>query len=63
VLTSVPFEKKTITRESEEAEWRKKFGDEAAKVIRKCVDDNVADYEYLKKFAFKIPTLNGNGSA
>lgn len=48
-------EKKTATRESEDEEWRQRFGEEAQKVIRKCVDDNVADYEYLKQFALKIP--------
>ncbi|KAF2756943.1 hypothetical protein EJ05DRAFT_48418 [Pseudovirgaria hyperparasitica] len=35
------------------ADWIKKYGTEAAKSIKACVDQNVADYEYLKKFAIK----------
>lgn len=36
-------------------------------MIRKCVDDNVADYDYLKQFALKVPPravngVNGNGT-
>lgn len=44
---------KTPTIEEEDAEWRKKFGDKAAQVIRETVDANTADYEYLKSFAIK----------
>ena len=40
--------------ESEDQQWREKYGDEAQKMIRKCVDDNIADYEYLKSFALQI---------
>ncbi|KAK0610257.1 hypothetical protein DIS24_g12114 [Lasiodiplodia hormozganensis] len=36
------------------AEWVDKFGEEGAKVIKKTVDENVADYEYLKQFAMKV---------
>ncbi|KAK1466890.1 hypothetical protein CMEL01_10883 [Colletotrichum melonis] len=46
--------KKVITRESEEAEWLKKYGEKGLKEIRECVDANVKDYEYLKKFAIQI---------
>ncbi len=46
--------KKTKTVESENEEWREKFGAEAQKVIRECVDRNIADYEYLKSFAIKV---------
>ncbi|KAJ3956361.1 hypothetical protein N0V92_007089 [Colletotrichum tropicale] len=46
--------KKVITRESEEAEWKQKFGDKGLKEIRECVDANVKDYEYLKKFAIRV---------
>jgi hypothetical protein len=35
-------------------EWTDKFGEEAAQVIMKTVEDNVADYEYLKQFALKV---------
>lgn len=48
-----PAHKKTLTRESEDREWTEKFGEERAKAIRKAVDDNVADYEYLKKFVVR----------
>lgn len=45
---------KVPTVEAENEEWRKKFGDAAARVIRETVDANVADYEYLKSFAIKV---------
>ncbi|KAF4951816.1 hypothetical protein FGADI_7186 [Fusarium gaditjirri] len=44
----------TMTTESEDKEWTAKYGPEAQKVIRKTVEDNVADYEYLKQFALSI---------
>jgi len=46
--------KKNPTPEQEDAEWRAKYGDEAQKVIRACVDANVPDYEYLKTFALRV---------
>ncbi|KAK4123248.1 hypothetical protein N657DRAFT_573815 [Parathielavia appendiculata] len=46
--------KKTPTEEEEDEEWRKRFGDEGQRVIRECVNANVADYEYLKSFAIKV---------
>ncbi|KAK3295521.1 P-loop containing nucleoside triphosphate hydrolase protein [Chaetomium fimeti] len=46
--------KKTPTEAEENEEWRKKFGEEAQRVIRECVDANVADYEYLKSFAIRV---------
>ena len=42
------------SRAEEDEQWRQKFGDEGQKVIRACVDANVADYEYLKSFALKF---------
>lgn len=45
---------KTPTVEEEDAEWRKKYGDKAAHVIRETVTANTADYEYLKSFAIKV---------
>lgn len=45
---------KTPTEEEENKEWREKYGEEAQKVIRACVDANVADYEYLKSFAVQV---------
>ncbi|KAL3419636.1 hypothetical protein PVAG01_08134 [Phlyctema vagabunda] len=40
--------------EEENAEWVKKYGAEGQKIIRAAVDENVADYKYLKSFAIKI---------
>lgn len=45
---------KNPSKEEEDEEWRNKFGDKAAKVIRETVDANTADYEYLKSFAIKV---------
>ncbi|KAI3394166.1 hypothetical protein diail_3176, partial [Diaporthe ilicicola] len=45
---------KVPTVEAENEEWRKKYGEDAARVIRQTVDANVADYEYLKSFAIKV---------
>ncbi|KAF1998423.1 hypothetical protein P154DRAFT_495470 [Amniculicola lignicola CBS 123094] len=39
-------------------EWKGKFGEEGARVIRDTVAANVADYEYLKQFAIKVPAPN-----
>ena len=36
-------------------EWIDKYGQGAADIIKKTVDDNVADYEYLKQYAIQIP--------
>jgi hypothetical protein len=40
--------------ESEDEEWREKYGEEAAKVIRECVNANIQDYEYLKSFTIRV---------
>jgi hypothetical protein len=45
---------KDPTPEEEDKQWREKYGEEAQRVIRQCVDANVADYEYLKSFAIKV---------
>ncbi|TLD16568.1 uncharacterized protein PgNI_00870 [Pyricularia grisea] len=45
---------KTVTRESEDEEWRQKYGEEGQKIIRDCVDANIPHYEYLKSFAIKF---------
>lgn len=52
---------KTVTREEEDEQWRQKYGEKGQKIIRKCVEDNVADYEYLKQFALKVPSRETNG--
>ncbi|KAK3391665.1 hypothetical protein B0T20DRAFT_421898 [Sordaria brevicollis] len=44
---------KTPTKEEEDNEWKEKYGEEGQKIIRETVDKNVADYEFLKKFALK----------
>ncbi|KAK4149838.1 P-loop containing nucleoside triphosphate hydrolase protein [Chaetomidium leptoderma] len=46
--------KKTPTEAEENEEWLTKYGEEGQRVIRACVDANVADYEYLKSFAIKV---------
>ncbi|KAI1393517.1 P-loop containing nucleoside triphosphate hydrolase protein [Hypoxylon trugodes] len=53
-LTARTSAHKTVTDESENEEWRQKYGDEAQKVIRACVDENIPHYEYLKSFALKF---------
>lgn len=47
--------KKAKSKEVENVEWVEKFGEDAARVIRQTVDANVADYQYLKQFAMKVP--------
>ncbi|TVY19382.1 hypothetical protein LARI1_G002319 [Lachnellula arida] len=51
---SAAHKKKTKTVETEDQEWREKYGVEGAKIIRETVDANIPDYEYLKSFAIKI---------
>ncbi|KAI9808204.1 MAG: hypothetical protein M1825_004661 [Sarcosagium campestre] len=46
--------KKAKSVEAEDAEWKEKYGDEGARIIRETVDKNVADYEYLKQWALKV---------
>ena len=45
---------KKVTEESENEEWRQKYGEEGQKIIRACVDENIPHYEYLKQFAMKF---------
>jgi hypothetical protein len=52
-LTLVQKKKDKSIRE-EDAEWREKYGEDGAKVIRETVDANIEDYEYLKSFAIKV---------
>jgi hypothetical protein len=49
--------KKTKTKEDEDREWTEKYGVEGQKIIRASVDENVADYEYLKSFALSVPAV------
>jgi hypothetical protein len=41
------------TEEQWDAEWKEKYGDKAAKVIRETVDHNMADYLYLRQFVLR----------
>jgi len=34
-------------------DWVEKYGQEAADMMKKTVDDNVETYEYLKQYAIK----------
>ena len=52
--TNARQKKKAKSEEQWDTEWKEKYGDEAAKVIRKTVDENMADYRYLKQFAIKV---------
>jgi hypothetical protein len=45
---------KTATVESDNEDWRKKYGEEGQKIIRATVDANIPHYEYLKQFAMKF---------
>ncbi|KAK6069636.1 hypothetical protein SCUP234_10549 [Seiridium cupressi] len=45
---------KNLTDEIEDEQWREKYGEEGQKIIRKCVNENVEHYEYLKQFAIKV---------
>ncbi|KAJ5273663.1 hypothetical protein N7478_008788 [Penicillium angulare] len=42
------------SEEDFDAEWRAKYGEEAAAMIRRTVDENMADYLYLKKFSMRV---------
>jgi len=57
IETDIPSYHKTKTPKTphdEDEEWRVKYGDEGARVIRETVDANVKDYEYLKGFALRV---------
>lgn len=56
MLILVPSEKKKSPKTDDElyAEWVDRFGEEGAKIIKETVENNVADYEYLKQFAMKV---------
>lgn len=46
--------KTTKTEEQWDTEWKEKYGEEAAKMIRKTVDENMEHYLYLKQFVLKV---------
>lgn len=53
-LLTIQKKKKVKTEEEWDEEWRAKYGEKGAKIIRASVDANMADYLYLKKFAMKV---------
>ncbi|KAN0070811.1 P-loop containing nucleoside triphosphate hydrolase protein [Elaphomyces granulatus] len=45
----------TPTSEAEfDADWRAKYGEEGARIIRETVDRNMPDYMYMKRYAMKV---------
>lgn len=46
--------KKTKSDQELDREWREKFGEKGATVIRESVNANIKDYEYLKQFALSV---------
>ncbi|KAG2414909.1 hypothetical protein HFD88_006097 [Aspergillus terreus] len=53
-LMARTHERPVKTEEEFDAEWRKKYGPEGAALIRRAVDQNMADYLYMKQFAMKV---------
>ncbi|KAI0969383.1 hypothetical protein F4678DRAFT_172966 [Xylaria arbuscula] len=53
-LTARTHAKKYVTEESENEEWRQKYGEKGQKIIRASVEENTPHYEYLKSFALKF---------
>lgn len=57
-LTQSPLtdpQKKNFKSEEEfDAEWRAKYGEKGARIIRETVNRNMPDYLYLKQFALKV---------
>ncbi|KAI1155972.1 P-loop containing nucleoside triphosphate hydrolase protein [Nemania diffusa] len=53
-LTARTCPKKPVTEESENEEWRQKYGEKGQKIIRACVEENTPHYEYLKSFALEF---------
>ena len=46
--------KRIKSLEKYHAEWMEKYGEDAAKVLRKTVENTIEDYNYLKQFALKV---------
>lgn len=45
----------TPTSEAEfDADWRAKYGEKGARIIRETVDRNMPDYLYMKRYAMKV---------
>ncbi|KMU72141.1 hypothetical protein CISG_00450 [Coccidioides immitis RMSCC 3703] len=46
--------KKLKTEEEFDCEWRDKYGEKGAKIIRSAVNRSMSDYLYMKQFAMKV---------
>jgi hypothetical protein len=46
-------QKQAKTEEQFDQEWREKYGEKGARIIRSAVDKCMPDYLYLKQFALK----------
>ncbi|KAL2818350.1 hypothetical protein BJX63DRAFT_71956 [Aspergillus granulosus] len=53
-LTARKHPRAPKSEEQFDAEWREKYGEKGASLIRKTVDANMADYLFLKQFAMKV---------
>ena len=53
-LMSMAKKKKIKSDHDQDSEWRERFGEKGAKVIRDSVNANITDYEYLKQFAVSV---------
>ena len=51
---TITQKKAQTTDEQDDTSWKKKYGEESAKIIRETVDENIEHYEYLKQFAIKV---------
>jgi len=48
------LQKVVKTAEEEYRSWVEKYGEEGARIIKKAVDENLKDYEYLKQFKMNV---------
>lgn len=53
-LMSMAKKKKIKSDQDQDNEWREKYGEKGAKVIRDSVNASITDYEYLKQFALSV---------
>jgi len=56
LIISNPSEQKKAPKSDDQLvlEWTQQYGEKEAMIMMQTVQDNVADYEYLKQFALKI---------
>ncbi|EEP82214.1 conserved hypothetical protein [Uncinocarpus reesii 1704] len=48
------LQKKAKSEEEFDREWREKYGEKGARIIRSAVDRTMPDYLYMKQFAMKV---------